>query len=211
MPGHGGVTAYLNGAPRTSNASVNNSEAHLSYRCPHCENAVSGAVVARVNESAEPPVLWLRCTSCGLGAVHQNGTVQPFSKVGEAIEGLPADTASAYDEARACASACAYTACELMCRKILMHAAVDKGANEGESFASYIDYLVSQGYLTPPMRPWADLIRQHANTATHKIPPSDEKRAKGTLAFTAQLLRLIYEMDHKVAQFMTPLPPGGQS
>lgn len=208
MSGHGGITAYLSGAPNTANNGVNQKAAHYSYRCPHCEEAVSGAVIAQVNQSTEPSVSWLRCTACGKGAVLQDDAVQPSGKAGEAVEGLPPEVQSAYDEARASASAGAYTACELMCRKILMHVAVDKGAKEGEPFASYVDYLIAQGYLTPPMKPWADLIQQHANIATHKIPPSDKNRAFGTLSFTAQLLRLVYEMDHKVAQFMTPPTPG---
>ncbi|EEF78683.1 hypothetical protein MDMS009_2856 [Methylophaga thiooxydans DMS010] len=32
----------------------------------------------------------------------------------------------------------AYTAAELICRKILMHVAADKGADEGKSFAAYL-------------------------------------------------------------------------
>jgi hypothetical protein len=98
----------------------------------------------------------------------------------------------------------AFTAGELMCRKILMHVAVDKGAAEGDTFAAYLDYLEGEGYITPPMKPWAGVIRQHGNSATHKIPPVDEARGLGTLAFTTQLLRMIYEMDHKVAQYLTP-------
>ena len=94
-----------------------------------------------------------------------------------------------------------------MCRKILMHVAVDKGADEGKAFAAYLDFLQDEGFITPPMKPWADVIRQHGNQATHKIPPADEARGLGTLAFTTQLLRMIYEMDYKVAQFLAPHTP----
>ncbi|HET7386781.1 MAG TPA: DUF4145 domain-containing protein [Nocardioidaceae bacterium] len=128
---------------------------------------------------------------------------------GEDLEGLPTDVESAYSEARDAMGVHAYTAGELMCRKILMHVAVDKGAAEGDTFASYLDYLQTQGYITPPMKPWADVIRQHGNHATHKIPAADQSRALGTLAFTTQLLRMIYEMDHKVARYLTPPPPAG--
>ena len=84
-----------------------------------------------------------------------------------------------------------------------MHVAVDKGAAENRSFADYVDHLASEGFVTPPMKPWVDLIRKHANLATHELPATDERRAAGTLAFTAQLLRLIYEMDHKARQYLS--------
>ncbi len=88
-----------------------------------------------------------------------------------------------------------------------MHVAVDKGADTNKSFAHYLNYLTEQGYLTPPMLPWVDLIRRRGNEATHEIPASDKDQALGTLMFTAQLLRLVYEMDHKVRQFLPPPEP----
>jgi len=87
-----------------------------------------------------------------------------------------------------------------------MHIAVDKGDVEGRNFAEYLNFLESNGYITPVMKPWVDVIRKNGNVATHEIPPADSARAMGTLAFTAQLLKIIYEMDYKVAQFLPPPP-----
>jgi hypothetical protein len=101
----------------------------------------------------------------------------------------------------------AYTACELLCRKILMHVAVDKGGKEGESFATYLTYLQNAGYITPSMKGWVDLIRQHGNKATHEIDPPDSKRAEGTLMFTGELLRVIYEMEHLASQYTSCVGP----
>lgn len=85
-----------------------------------------------------------------------------------------------------------------------MHVAVDKGAKAGETFAFYIDYLEKQGYVTPPMRGWVKLIKDHGNDSTHKLPKPERKRAEGTLIFTAQLLRTVYEMEHLAGQFAPP-------
>lgn len=74
-----------------------------------------------------------------------------------------------------------------MCRKILMHVAVDKGCDEGKSFGEYIDYIESE-YITPIMKPWVDLIRRHGNSSTHELVPPDVKRSESTLMFTAELL-----------------------
>jgi len=88
-----------------------------------------------------------------------------------------------------------------MCRKILMHVGVDKGAKEGDTFASYLDYLQSQGYITPPMMEWVKLIRDHGNKSTHKLERPERKRAESTLDFTAELLRVVYEMQHMAAKY----------
>jgi len=121
---------------------------------------------------------------------------------GEQVEGLPTLVGAAYEEARRCLGVASYTACELVCRKILMHVAVDKGAMENQRFAVHLKYLSDQGYVTPPMRPWVDLIRQHGNEATHELPDTSKERAEATLSFTAQLLRSIYEMAHRARQYM---------
>ena len=102
----------------------------------------------------------------------------------------------------------AYTAAELICRKILMHVSVEKGAKEGESFASYISYLEKQGYVTPPMKPWVDIIRMHGNASTHQLEAPSQGRAKSTVMFTAELLRLTYEMEYMANKFI-PKPTRG--
>jgi hypothetical protein len=196
MPGHGEVAHYVNGAPNTTMMTVSDSSAHFTYDCGVCGLPVAGSVIART-----AGVMWLRCSHCHSGSVMNGTEISPAVLRGESLESLPSDVESAYMEARRALSAGAPTGSELMCRKILMHVAVDKGANPGESFAAYLDYLSAQGYVTPPMKQWVDLIRQQANIATHEIPASDATRAMGTLAFTAQLLRLIYEMDYKVRQY----------
>jgi len=145
-------------------------------------------------------VAWLRCSNCGGGAVLNYQELAPGGKEGEAIDGLPKDVEDAYEEARKNASIGSFTSCELMCRKILMHVAVDKGADPGKNFAHYLTYLENSGYVTPPMKPWVDQIRKNGNVATHDLPATDRARALDTLSFTAQLLRAIYEMEYRYQQ-----------
>jgi hypothetical protein len=54
------------------------------------------------------------------------------------------------------------------------------------------------------MRPWVKLIKDHGNAATHKLETRNRERAEGTLQFTAQLLRSIYEMQHLADKFAKP-------
>ena len=45
------------------------------------------------------------------------------------------------------------------------------------------------------MRKWVGLIRTRGNEATHELTPVSQERAESTLMFTAELLRLTYEME----------------
>jgi hypothetical protein len=66
--------------------------------------------------------------SCSDGSVlTRNGIIYPPVMVGPDIEGLSNSIQEAYTEARKCLSVGALTSCELICRKILMHIAVEKG------------------------------------------------------------------------------------
>ncbi len=173
-----------------------------SYFCGHCGRDVSGLVPAYVSHPDGRSTRWLLCSSCGEGSVRTaDGTVYPGVPFGPNIEGLPDDVLGAYQEARRCMMVSAYTACELICRKILMHVAVDKRAKEGESFAKYLAHLESEGYITPPMKQWTKLIKDHGNESTHELASPDETRAQSTLMFTAELLRLVYEMEYLAALY----------
>lgn len=56
-------------------------------------------------------------------------------------------------------SVSAYTAVSLLCRKLLMHVAVDKGAEENLQFVKYVDYLQEKNWVSPAYKDWVDLIR----------------------------------------------------
>lgn len=193
------------GHRRTSKPDGSTDEGWYAYTCGHCGTQVSGAVLASSTDEHGRTGRWLQCTRCGQGTFADvQETLFPGPSFGPEIDGLPDDVSEAYGEARDCLSVNATTASELICRKILMHVAVDKGASEGESFASYIDYLEKEGYVTPPMRGWVKLIKDHGNQSTHKLPRPERERAEGTLLFTAQLLRSVYEMGHLADQFASP-------
>ena len=178
-------------------------DAWFSFTCGHCNRPVSGAVAAVMVYGGES-IKWLQCTNpeCGKGSVlHINGTIIPGVMFGPNVQGLPTEVAAAYSEARRCMSVNAFTAAELLSRKILMHIAVDKGAKEGENFEPYISFLEAKGYVTPPMKFWVDLIRKHGNKSTHRLDPPEKDRAESTVMFTAELLRLVYEMEEMAKKY----------
>src|SRR6266436_10313468 len=118
-------------------------DAWLSFTCGHCNRPVSGAVAAYM-QYGNAVIKWLQCTNpqCGHGSVMDvDGNIYPGCLFGPDIQGLPKEVAEAYMESRRCMSVNAFTAAELISRKILMHIAVDRGAEEGEDFESYISFL----------------------------------------------------------------------
>ena len=172
-----------------------------AFKCAGCKKDVSGAVVA-IRHEGNITLRWLQCTHCGEGAVQRiDGSISPGVAFGPVIEGLPPSVSDGYEEARNCMSVNAFTACELICRTILMYVAVEKGAKEREAFVSYIDYIENKGFITPPMKDWVGLIKEHGGKAAHLLEGTDKKRAESTVMFTAELLRLVYEMDFMAKKY----------
>lgn len=141
-------------------------------------------------------VYWLQCPACGEGSVMSGeGKVFPTFPAGGRIKNLPADVEGAWREVRTAYSVAAYTASEMMCRKILMHIAVGvAGGSSGESFVRYLDDLDRAGYIMTSLRNTVDRVRTRGNVANHELPASTEDDALATLTVTDHLLRGIYEL-----------------
>ena len=124
-----------------------------------------------------------------------DGAVYPAAPAGGNVASLPDDVAQAWREARTAHSVAAYSAAEMMCRKILMHMAVDRaGANPGRKFVEYLDDLKSGGYLTTGTEPAVQKIKDRGNAANHELPASTEQESLATLGVTQYLLRGLYEI-----------------
>jgi hypothetical protein len=147
--------------------------------------------------------LWLRCPACQEGSVKTRfSVVYPIAPAGRAVKNLPGDVEQAWQEAGVAHSAGAYTAAEMMCRKILMHLAVDRAnAKAGDPFTSYIDALDKAGFITAGLKPVIDQVRSRGNVANHKLPASSEQESMVTLTITGHLLEAVYELPA-----MTPAP-----
>ena len=82
-----------------------------------------------------------------------------------------------------------------MCRKILMHLAVDVAQSmPGATFQQYIADLDKAGYFGPKLRPSIDKVRDRGNAANHDLPASTEADSLVTLRITEHLLRGVYEI-----------------
>lgn len=170
------------------------------YVCGHCGTSVTGWVVAYADRQRWQRQ-WLLCPQCGRGSVQNDDTILPPPQTFGNIDGLPDGIDGLYDEARASFGAQAYTGCEMLCRKILMNTAVDKGAEKNKKFVVYVDYLDSHGHITPSLKDMATIVKDNGNDAAHEVDPPDRERAEYTLEFTRSMLYIIYGMKHKLDKY----------
>lgn len=149
------------------------SDDHI-YLCPHCDNPT-----VFISEYGE--------------------TVQiPGPLFGTNIENLPESIEALYDEIRNCIRDGSYTAAVLAERKLLMHLAVDNGAQPDLRFIQYIEYLSDEGYVPPNGKEWVDEIRKRSNEANHEIVMASQEDAVQLLDFTEMLLKFVYEFPMKI-------------
>jgi hypothetical protein len=125
----------------------------------------------------------------------KTGAVWPVAPAGGSVANLPDDVAKAWREARSSHAVAAYTASEIMCRKILMHLAVDVAASQpGGSFKGYIEDLDTAGYIATGLKPAVEKVKDRGNVANHELPASTEVDSVVTLRITEHLLREFYEL-----------------
>lgn len=175
-----------------------------SYVCGYCGNTVGpnqGWQGTASGSGSNVHVFIHVCSACnGPTYFDRTGQQWPGVAVGETVEALPTDVEAVYNEARRCMSVSAYTTAVMACRKLLMHIAVEKGAEStNKSFKYYVDWMVEHHYVPPGGAGWVDVIRDDANEVNHEIVMMDQHRATQNLSFVALLLKFIYEFPARVA------------
>lgn len=169
-------------------------EDRLAYDCGHCGRSVHAIVL--YGRTHPGTVTLVQCPSCQQPSVRAaSGSLFPYWVPQRDIKHLPPEVAKAWSEASSCALQRAWTASEIMCRKILMHISVDVlGSPAGKNFYFYIDELVNAGYIAPNLRVKVDLIRTRGNLAVHDLRSSTASESEATMEITAFLLRTVYEL-----------------
>ncbi|MCK4428523.1 MAG: DUF4145 domain-containing protein [candidate division Zixibacteria bacterium] len=138
------------------------------------------------------------CPNCNSPTYFKGEKQCPAPMLGNSVSDVPQEIESLYNEARACTGTQAHTAAVLACRKLLMHIAVKQGAQEGQSFMEYVEYLAAKGYVPPNGKIWVDHIRKKGNEANHEIALMMKEDAVDLITFIEMLLKFIYEFPHKI-------------
>ncbi|SFA61484.1 protein of unknown function [Rhodococcoides kroppenstedtii] len=180
----------------------NDPNAFGMFECFFCAASTQMFAVRMVDQDwGSPGVVWLRCMSCRRGFVLNDlYGLAPSTTPLDVPQGLDADTESTWNEVRSCLSARAFTASVMMCRKLLMHMAVEEGLpakNEKDfapTFVQCIDHLQAEGVITKRNRKWVDRIKDIGNEANHDLASIDKDQATTVATFTRQLLHEVYEL-----------------
>jgi len=179
------------------------------YDCGYCGNRVASAIGYYRNPSPlAPSIATIQvCPQCVGPSVFIGGKQIPGVRVGATIAALPKDILGAYNEARDCMAASAYTSAALMLRKILMHIAVDRKAADDLTFKGYVDYLVQQHYVPPGGQEWVNHIRDKGNELNHELVFASATDATELIGFVEMLLKFIYEFPSRVGAAAVPAKP----
>jgi len=180
------------------------------WKCGYCNREVGsdrGYVVPPPGQMGPNSYIRL-CGYCNAPTFFSaDGEPSPGALPGAPVEHLPPEIDALFQEARASAAAGANTAAVLVCRKILMHIAVDAKAATNQNFLEYVNHLAKNGYVPPQGKGWVDYIRTRSNEANHEIVLMNADDSGVLLAFVEMLLRFIYEFPKLVPG--TPTAPAG--
>lgn len=166
------------------------------FRCGFCGNIVATNMGFLNNVSNGRIYPCPHCDSPSF--FNLAGNQFPGIAPGNDVSHLPNEIEAIYCEARRCVSVNAHTAAVLVCRKLLMHIAVQQKADPGQTFLYYVEYLVDNGYVPPNGKSWVDHIRKKGNEATHEIVLMTKEDAMDLLSFAEMLLKFIYEFPARV-------------
>ena len=175
------------------------------YVCSYCSNDIASARGFLAKQGSGQGIaagyLYI-CHRCsGPTFFDRDGNQFPAATFGNPVEHIPdKDVEALYEEARRSTGSGAYTAAVLCCRKLLMHIAVSKGADEGKKFVQYVEYLAEKHYVPPDAIEWVDHIREKGNEANHEIVLMEPEEAKNLLKFSEMLLKIIFEFPATVVK-----------
>lgn len=166
-----------------------------TIECGYCNNKIAPNIGYYIH--AEYQIIYIyKCPCCGNPIIYNTYTKEmiPGSMYGRDIKKLPENIQTLYDECRTCYSNQCYTSSQMIARTLLMHIAVEQGAKEGETFAKYIDYLNTNGFIPPNGKKWVDFIRKSGNVANHQIVIKEKEETEKIISFLSSLLLFIYEL-----------------
>lgn len=132
------------------------------------------------------------CSNCESPTFIFDDKQIPGPIIGSDIKFLPDQIEEIYNEIRKNISNNAHTSAVLLSRKLLMHIAVEEGAQENLKFVEYINYLEENNFLPPKSYNWVDKIREKGNEANHEIIIMTNEDSRILLIFIEMILRYIY-------------------
>lgn len=133
------------------------------------------------------------CTDCEMPTFIWNQFQYPGNRYGSEVSDLSELLGTVYDEARSAYSSGAYTGVALLCRKLLMHIAIELGAQENKRFIDYVNFLEEEKHITTRSKEWVDSIRTNGNASTHQMQIASKEEAEKMIKFSEMILKTNFE------------------
>jgi Domain of unknown function (DUF4145) len=176
----------------------------VPYKCHGCQLKVQGRILAAMNFQDQEnkkvgQVCWCICYECSQPTIlirdgRQFVTAQhPCPLEFSSDKRWPADLIHLFDEASTAFSAGAFTACAMVCRKMLMVCAWDRGETDPKkNFAQNVDYICDSVLSYPAAKKSITSIRNIGNEANHKVDFVTKENARRSMEIISYMLNMIY-------------------
>ncbi len=151
------------------------------------------------------------CLACGGVAVFEgDGTgnliaMHPETTGDWTVMHVPSAVAQIWDEAVRVYKVGAYASAVVACGRAL-EAAADERAVKGKTLQQRIETMRSEGLITTEFRDAMDYVRLIRNVGAHAGQEVSPESAEGTMRFTQQMLRLLFEVPGELGH-LTGRPP----
>ncbi|MBZ1511457.1 DUF4145 domain-containing protein [Leuconostoc mesenteroides] len=172
----------------------------FTYTCGYCGSRVTSERGMSLNTKNRDGYLGnyasqgvYICPNCKYPTFIYEDMQVPGNNYGNSVDHVSKEVEDVYNEARKSFSVAAYTGSLLLCRKLLMHVAVDFGADKNKNFFDYVNYLKDNHYVSQNSGEWIDSIRKFGNVATHQIVVNTKEDAEKMIKFCEMLLKMNYE------------------
>jgi len=167
--------------------------------CPYCDVRVQAGSNTRIIDAETGAIKYHihKCPECFMPVIiGLDGKIIPQSQIlpFDDVRYLPPSIEKLYVECRKCYLNECYHSVIMVARTLLMHVAVDKGDSTGKSFAQYISYFETKGFIGSQNKEWVDKIRTIGNKYVHQLDEATSEDAQKVIMFIKQLLGNLYEM-----------------
>lgn len=175
----------------------------ITYKCGYCNKEISsdrGYEIVRSEYDKSSIGVIAICHNCKNPSyfVHYAEIQIPSPKEGKNIEKLPENIKQIYTEIKNCYSVQSWTSVVLLSRKLLMHIAVEHGAEEDKKFIEYVDYIKDEHLIPKGCSEWLEKIRSRGNHINHTITLTEMEEAKEIFEFIQIFLQVNYEFNFLV-------------
>jgi hypothetical protein len=137
------------------------------------------------------------CNDCAGATTFVKNEQYPRPLLGERFDPKDKSTevkqiTALYNEACVALSQGGPSCAVLMFRKLLMHIAVEQGAQKGLKFVQYVEHLKDEGVVGKPQHDLLTRIKDAGNEENHEVRRATVKEAADLLDLASLLIRSVY-------------------